>query len=138
MSTTPTFSGSRSSRNPFYRHVEQFRDAWLEVSPDARLSLRDIHCAYDEWCRIHAIVNRKLERQRLPAELAQVGVILGSYTEPSGGVGVIPTRRFAYLGWRLNRNCRYAIRNALRPRVCDHYYGGYVAVGPGTGDASGR
>lgn len=115
---------SRYADNPFYKHLERFRDECLERNRRSHTRIADLFAAYDVFCERNNIRNRKIVTHELIPELSRIGVRLGRIreaktTKVSGRV--YADVRPAFVTWRLTRNARYAIRD--RDRIAgDHIY----------------
>lgn len=117
-------TGTRSGRNRAYiptpnryiNHLRRFRDECLERRDRAWVEVPDMCAAYDWFCRRDSIINRKIPTFDLPHELAKVGVASRSHTRQhvTRNGNTHPRTSVAYLGWRLTRNTKYAIRHERR------------------------
>lgn len=104
--------------NFYAYHLQHFVDGWLERAQSGRITPGDLHCAYDVWCRKHNVVHRKILTFDLARELAEIGVQTGDVrvrhdSEKTPGY-VYHTTEVEFVGWRLSRNARYAIRGERR------------------------
>jgi hypothetical protein len=112
-----TIDTSRYAANPFYCHVQRFRDEWLEPHARSLVRIRDMHLAYDTFCTKNNIRHRRVPDLDLLCELSRIGVRLGN-EPPSDGPRVL----IVFKGWRLTRNARYAIRDLKRPAIDERRY----------------
>jgi hypothetical protein len=108
-----TIDYSRYADNVFYKHLERFRDTWLERSLRSHVRIGDLFAAYDVFCEQNNIRHRKIVTHELLPELSRIGVRLGRIRveRPGSNGKVYRDTRPAFVTWRLTRNAKYAIRD---------------------------
>lgn len=108
-----TIDYSKYADNVFYKHLERFRDTWLERNLRSHTRIADMLNAYDVFCEQNNIRHRKIVTHELLPELSRIGVRLGRVrlvrTASTGRI--YRDTRPAFVTWRLTRNARYAIRD---------------------------